>query len=93
MITPDLTHTPGQRGYVHREHICALYVGCDIALQGTAARGDGGEVCGANKQLVVVFEEKRPLGRIEFWLGALGLDGIVAVDLRRHDLATREVAA
>ena len=48
---------------------------------------------GADEQLVVVFEEERPLGRVESGLGRLGLDGKVAADLRGCDLTARELAA
>ena len=75
------------------EQHCALDIGSDVALERAAARRDGSEVCGANKQLVVVFEEERPLGRVECRLGALGLDGVVTADLSRRDLTARELAA
>lgn len=75
------------------EQDCALDIGSDVALKRAAARGDGSEVCGANKQLVVVFEEKRPLRSVELRSRALRLDGIVAVDLSRRDLSARELAA
>ena len=71
----------------------ALDISGDVALQWAAARGDGGEVSGADQQLVVVFEEEWPLRGVEGRLGRLGLDGEVAADLGGRDLAARELAA
>jgi len=44
-----------------------LDVGCNVALEGRAPRGDWGEVGRANQKLVVIFEEEGPLRRIELW--------------------------
>ena len=48
---------------------------------------------GADKKLVVVFEEERPVGCIELGLRTFRFDGIVSVDLSRRDLSARELAA
>jgi hypothetical protein len=60
LITPDLSVNHGQINPSgdHREH--PLYVGCDVALEGTAAGRNGGEMAGANEKLVIIFEEERP---------------------------------
>ena len=60
LITPDLPVNHGQLNPSgdHRER--QLYVGCDVALEGTTARRNGGEMAGANEKLVIVFKEERP---------------------------------
>ena len=75
----------------YRRH--ALHVGCNIPLQRVASGKDGDEVSGADKKLVVVFEEKRPVRGVKHRLGAFRFDGIVTIDLGGCDLSAREFAA
>jgi len=60
LITPDLPVNHGQSNPIgdHRER--QLYVGCDVAFEGTTAGRNGGEMAGANKKLVIIFEEEGP---------------------------------
>jgi hypothetical protein len=60
LITPDLPVNHGQLNTSgdHRER--QLYVGCDVAFEGTTAGRNGGEMAGANEKLVIIFEEERP---------------------------------
>ena len=60
LITPDLPVSHGQLNpsVYHRER--QLYVGCNVAFEGTTAGRNGGEMAGANEKLVIIFEEERP---------------------------------
>lgn len=60
LITPDLSVDDGQSNPSgdHRER--PLYVGCDVAFEGTTTGRNGGEMAGANEKLVIIFEEERP---------------------------------
>jgi len=60
LITPDLpvNHRQSNPSGDNRER--QLYVGCDVALEGTTAGRNGGEMAGTNEKLVIIFEEERP---------------------------------
>ena len=60
LITPDLSVNHGQLNATGDHRDRKLYVGCDVALEGTTARRNGCEMAGANEKLVIIFEEERP---------------------------------
>ena len=43
-------------------------------------------MAGTNKQLVIVFQQQRPLGSVQDRLFVFGLNGIVPADLGGRDL-------
>lgn len=51
-------------------------IGLDVALRRRRAGGDGSEVTGADEEVAVVLQEKRPLAGIDRGLGGLGLDNV-----------------
>lgn len=54
-------------------------VGLDVPLVGRRAIGDGGEVAGPDKHLVVVLEQQRPVARVERRHRVLRLDHVLLV--------------
>lgn len=52
------------------------HVGLDVALGGRRAGGDGSEVTGADEEVAIVLQEKRPLAGVDRGLGSLGLDNM-----------------
>jgi hypothetical protein len=60
LITPDLPVNHGQLNASGDHRGRQLYVGRDVAFEGTTAGRDGGEMAGANEELVIIFEEERP---------------------------------
>jgi hypothetical protein len=60
LITPDLPPNHGQLNSSGDHRKRQLYVGCDVAFEGTTAGRNGGEMAGANEKLVIIFEEERP---------------------------------
>lgn len=51
-------------------------IGLDVALGGRRTGGDGGEVTGADEEVAIVLQEKRPLAGVDRGLGSLGLDNV-----------------
>lgn len=51
-----------------------LDVGSEVTLERTGTGGDGGVVSGANEELVVVLQKKRPVGSVQGRDGGAGLD-------------------
>lgn len=65
-----------------------LDVALQVTFQGRATVRDRGEVRAADEKLVVVLEEQRPVGSVEFWAGVFGLDHEVALLLGLGDRGT-----
>lgn len=51
-------------------------IGLDVALGRRRTGGDGGEMTGADEEIAVVLQEKRPLAGVDGGLGSLGLDNV-----------------
>ena len=64
----------------------SLDISLDISFERATSGGNWGEMAGTNKQLVVVFQQQRPLRSIQYRLFVFGLDGIVPADLSGRDL-------
>ena len=87
LITPDLGY---RYGLISRGTQCSsvhsLDISLDVSFKRATSGGDWGEVTGTNKQLVVVFQQQRPLGSVQDRLLVFGLDGVVPADLSGRDL-------
>lgn len=83
LITPDLQSMLGRPTHGHCMN--TLDVCLDISFEGYTTSRYRCKVSRANEQLVVVFEQKRPLGGIEL-RSVLRLDSKVALRLRGSDM-------